>query len=125
MNVAFFDLGSNSVRLGIINLKPDGSSESICRMKRMVRLGEGAFSGSGLQQTPMRRTINAVRELAAICIEHQTAAYTAIATAAVREAPNGQDFVKLIREKTGIFFQSISGLREAELICKGFDSPRR
>ena len=44
--VAFLDLGTNSMRLLVVRVEPDGSYAILTQQKEAVRLGEGAFAAA-------------------------------------------------------------------------------
>lgn len=67
----------------------------------------------------MARTIAVLRGLAEMCAVYETTEIIAIATAAVRDAVNGPEFIRRVQEKTGIDFTVVSGREEARLIYLG------
>lgn len=117
--VAIMDLGSNSLRMMIVRIGENRVTSVLNQVKQMVRLGEGAFEERRLQVEPMRRTIAALRGFAGMCRSYGVDEVVALATAAVRDAANGQEFMDEIRRETGIDFTVISGREEARLICRG------
>lgn len=117
--IAFVDLGSNSVRLMIVRINPNRTHTVLTRYKQMVRLGEGAFAAKRLTPKAVRRTMSALRNIAEICAGYETEEVVALATAAVRGADNGLDFVEDAAKQTGIGFEIVSGLEEARLIHLG------
>ncbi|WP_295636786.1 Ppx/GppA phosphatase family protein [uncultured Mailhella sp.] len=117
--VAIMDLGSNSLRMMIVRIGENRVTSVLNQVKQMVRLGEGAFEEHRLQPEPMRRTIAALRGFAGMCRSYGVDEVVALATAAVRDAENGQEFMDEIRRETGIDFTVISGREEARLICRG------
>lgn len=88
----------------------------------MVRLGEGGFTHNRLQEETMARTIAVLRGLAEMCAVYETTEIIATATAAVRDAVNGPEFIRRVQEKTGIDFTVVSGREEARLIYLGVSS---
>lgn len=70
----------------------------------------------------MARTIAVLRGLAEMCAVYETTEIIAIATAAVRDAVNGPEFIRRVQEKTGIDFTVVSGREEARLIYLGVSS---
>lgn len=121
-NIGIIDLGSNSVRLLLVRIHPDGSATILNQVKHMVRLGEGGFLRNRLQEETMTRTIAVLRGLAEMCAVYNTSETIAIATAAVRDAVNGQEFIHRVQEKTGLSFTVVSGREEARLIYLGVSS---
>ena len=63
-----------------------------------------------------------LRGLAEMCAVYETTEIIAIATAAVRDAVNGPEFIRRVQEKTGIDFTVVSGREEARLIYLGVSS---
>lgn len=117
--VGVIDLGSNSVRMNIVQIYPDGSTELLAQEREMVQLGQGAFLDNELKQDAMRRTAEVLTMFAEICKVYKVDEYLAVATSAVRDAKNGREFLSDLTDKTGISFYSISGVEEARLIYKG------
>lgn len=107
------DLGSNSVRLNIVQVYDNGAYNLLDQAKVMVRLSENLHGDNQLKQEPMDRTIHAVRLFQKLLSAYEVKRVIAVATAAVRMAENGQAFLNEVLEKTGIEFQIISGHQEA------------
>ena len=117
--VGLIDLGSNSIRLLVFRINPNKSYTVLTRHKQMIRLGEGAFSSSKLSASAMARAVDAIRNIAEICRGYGVSDIEAYATAAVRDAENGAEFVGRAEAETGIRFSVISGMEEARLIHLG------
>ncbi len=117
--VGFIDLGSNSLRLLVARVMPQGVVRVLNEAKHMVRLGEGAVVNRGLRPEAMARTLECLRAFASMCRGYGVSEYVAVATAAVRDASNGEDFLAHVREVTGIDMMVISGKEEARLIWRG------
>lgn len=120
--IALIDLGSNSLRLMLAHIQPDGSWAILNQVKQMVRLGEGAFQHGRLREESMARTLAVLKGMASMCEAYGVSETIAVATAAVRDAANGEAFLARVREKTGIAFTAISGQEEARLIYLGVSS---
>lgn len=120
--VGIIDLGSNSVRLLLVRIFSDGSVAVLNQVKHMVRLGEGGFLHNRLQEETMSRTIAVLRGFADMCTVYGASEIVAIATAAVRDAENGPEFIRRVQEKTGILLTPVSGREEARLIYLGVSS---
>ncbi len=118
-NIAVIDLGSNSVRMIIVRILENGGTSLLNQVKHMVQLGQGAFVTNCLQKDAMQRTLNVLLSFSQACKSYNVSEVLAIATAAVRDAENGQAFLEEVYEKTGIEFTCISGEEEARLIYKG------
>ena len=117
--IGLVDLGSNSVRLLVFRINPNKSYTVLTRHKQMIRLGEGAFSSKRLSEAAIARALEAIGNIAEICRGYEVSDIKAYATAAVRDAANGAEFVELAKAETGIQFSVISGLEEARLIHLG------
>ncbi len=120
--IAFIDLGSNSLRLLVARINIQGVVKVLNEAKQMVRLGEGAFIHHHLQPEAMERTLETLRSFADMCQGYGVEEYIAVATAATRDAVNGEEFLAEIRRETGIDFTVISGKEEARLIWRGVAS---
>lgn len=120
--IGIIDLGSNSARLLLVRVLPSGATIVVNRVKHMVRLGEHSFQKHLLQENAMQRTLLVLRAFAAMCATYGAQDVLAIATSAVRDAENGREFIRRVREKTGLDFNIISGKEEARLIYLGVSS---
>jgi exopolyphosphatase/guanosine-5'-triphosphate,3'-diphosphate pyrophosphatase len=110
---ASIDIGSNSVKLLIAERHVNGSFTPISETVYLSRLGEG-FHACRLSEPAMRRTLDAVREFARLCMDFNVQGIAAIGTSALRGAANQQDFVYRAAE-AGIPIEPISGEEEARL----------
>ena len=90
--VAVIDIGSNSVRMVVAQVLPDGRIDVLERMRRPVRLGQDTF----LRQRLSQRTINAataiLRDYRRVLDSYHVSQVRAVATSAVREAANADAF---------------------------------
>ncbi|MBL7661226.1 Ppx/GppA family phosphatase [bacterium] len=124
MRIGIIDLGTNSVRLDIheIREKNPRAKPHCIRLHRdrlMVRLGQGLFEGGNLQPQAIKRTILALKSFRSRLQAFRVDVLHAFATSAVREAKNRNTFLRLVREQTGIEFRILSGEDEAILIAQG------
>ncbi len=120
--IGIIDLGSNSARLLLVQVAPDGAYSVINRVKHMVRLGENAFETKMLQESAMQRTLIVLHSFMEMCQKYEVSEIFPMATAAMRDANNAIDFLHKVREETGLELQIISGHEEARLICLGVSS---
>ena len=114
MVIAAIDIGTNSTHMVVARITPSGF-EVITREKSQTRLGEGGGDMKELSATAMDRGINALRHMKKIADVH-SAHIVAVATSAVREADNADEFVARAHNEAGINIDIISGLEEARLI---------
>ncbi len=118
MRIAALDIGSNSFHLMVAHVNPGGRIEVLDRAKEMVRLGETLRSGM-ITPEIFGRGLEALRALKRIADRHQPDALVAVATSAVREAQNGGEFARAVRDELGIDMRVIRGQEEAHLIYLG------
>ena len=118
-NLAAIDIGTNSFHLVIAEVNTEtGRFRILGKEKEVVRLGAGSTDMKYLSESAMDRGI-AVLKRYRIVADAFHADVRAIATSAVREAINKQDFVQRAKIETGIRMEIVSGLEEARLIYLG------
>jgi exopolyphosphatase / guanosine-5'-triphosphate,3'-diphosphate pyrophosphatase len=118
-NLAAIDIGTNSLHLIVAEIDPNtGRFRTIFRQKDLVRLGLGSTDMKYLSEAAMDRALLALRQYKKIA-DASNAQIRAIATSAVREALNKDEFVRRVRTETGIRVEIASGIEEARLIHLG------
>jgi len=118
-NFAAADLGTNSFHLIIVRLDPqDGTYRILDREKEVVRLGSGVNDLKYLSAQAMNRALATAKRFKGIADAHN-APLRAIATSAIREAVNQDEFIRRARAEAGIAVEVISGFEEARLIYLG------
>jgi len=121
-NVAFIDLGTNSMRLLVARVEPDGSFGVLTQQKETVRLGEGEFATDELQPEAIERTVLVGRRFAEMARSFGAEHIVAVATSATREAGNRRVLTDRLRDEGGLDVRVISGREEARLIYLGVAS---
>src|SRR5689334_3447406 len=116
MRLAAIDIGTNSVHMIVVQVRPDLSFEVIDREKDMVRLGAGGLDGRRLTDAAVSAALIALAKFRRIAQSHQVDEILAAATSATREAENAGEFLAAIQSRTGIRARVISGIEEARLI---------
>jgi exopolyphosphatase / guanosine-5'-triphosphate,3'-diphosphate pyrophosphatase len=116
MRIAAIDIGTNSIHMIVVQVRPDLSFEVIDREKDMVRLGAGGLDGRSLTQTAMSSALQTLSKFKRLAESHKVDEIVASATSATREAENGGDFIAEVDRQTGIRIRVISGTEEARLI---------
>ncbi len=112
------DIGSNSVRLVI--LADDGRSpEQILNEKVVCALGRGLAKSRLLNGEGMARTLETLKRFRVLAEHYDVARLDAFATAAVRDADNGDDFLAEASSALGTEICKVSGLEEACLAAEG------
>jgi exopolyphosphatase/guanosine-5'-triphosphate,3'-diphosphate pyrophosphatase len=116
IRLAAIDIGTNSVHMIVVRIRPDMSFEVIDREKEMVRLGAGGLDGKKLTPEAMHAALQVLSKFHRLAESHGVEEIVAVATSAVREAENGGEFLQTVAQQTGIRARVISGAEEARLI---------
>ncbi|HKR03944.1 MAG TPA: exopolyphosphatase [Bacteroidia bacterium] len=119
MRIAVIDCGTNTFHLLIVETKADGEFTVLLKENIPVKLGEAGITNKIISEIPFQRGINTLKNFAEIILKNKPGKVYAYATAAIRNAVNGNDFIKSASEKAGIELQLINGQKEAELIYLG------
>jgi exopolyphosphatase/guanosine-5'-triphosphate,3'-diphosphate pyrophosphatase len=119
MKIAAIDIGTNSVHLLIASVGADGRVEVVEKAREQVELGAGGLEANRLTEAAIDRGVAALTSFKAACDGHEVEDIFATATSAVREAENGVDFCKRVKETTNIHVRVITGAEEARLIHLG------
>jgi exopolyphosphatase/guanosine-5'-triphosphate,3'-diphosphate pyrophosphatase len=116
MRIAAIDIGTNSLHMIVVRVRPDLSFEIIDREKEMVRLGAGGLDGRALTPEVMHAALQVLSKFRRLAESHRVDRIIAVATSAVREAENGGEFLHAVTQQTGIRARVIAGTEEARLI---------
>ena len=112
MRVGVVDVGTNSVRL----LVADGNAGTVTDVERdliITRLGEGVDRHRRLGSEPLQRTVDAIAGYVERARTYDAEIVRIIATSAVRDAANREDFMEAVRRATGLEPTVLSGEQEA------------
>lgn len=112
------DLGTNTFHLLIAEGTADNYKE-VVHEHDSVKLGEGGINKGIIQPVAYERGINTMQKFRDNIEEHGVKDVKAIATSALRNASNGQQFIADVAARTGIQIELIDGDQEAEYIYKG------
>ncbi len=116
--VGALDIGSNTVRM-LVARPAAGRLETLLDLGVYASLGQGVDRTGELQEENQKRALEAIADFVKKAREAGAGEIVAVATSAMRDAKNGQEFVDRIKEVTGIEPHIISGDREAELTFIG------
>lgn len=116
--VAAIDVGTNSFHLVVARVDETGRFEVIEREREMVRLGSGSGDLKLLEPEAIDRGIEALGRLGRVA-KASGARLRAVATSAVREADNADEFLHRARDEAGVEVDVVSGIEEARLIHLG------
>jgi len=120
--IGFIDLGTNSVRLLVVRLNPNGSYAILTQQKEVIRLGEGGYIENCLTAQAIERATTTITRLIDLARSRGTEEFVAVATSAAREASNGEELCTQIEDLSGVRINIISGKEEARLIWLGVSS---
>jgi exopolyphosphatase/guanosine-5'-triphosphate,3'-diphosphate pyrophosphatase len=121
MRLGALDAGSNTVHLLVADATPEGLVE-VGHHVEMPELGAGVARSGRIGVTRGRRAIAAMLRMAGIAEQLECQELVVGATAAVRKAEDGQEFLERAAEALGRPVRLISGAREAELSFAGVAS---
>jgi len=119
--IAAVDIGTNSIHMIVAELRKR-SYRVVDKEKEMVQLGLGSLDGAPLNDDSIDRAIDALKRMAAVARGWEVQEIIAVATSAVREAPNRREFIRRVREEAGIPVRVISGEEEADFIYRAVRS---
>ncbi|MDE3226132.1 MAG: Ppx/GppA family phosphatase [Nitrospirota bacterium] len=122
MVLAGIDIGTLTCRLLIATWQAGQPLGEVYSERRVLRLGEGLDRRRTLSPAAMERVRDTLREWKRMVETHQASAVAVVATSAVREAANGDEFVDLISRETGFAVEVISGEEEARRTLLGIRS---
>jgi exopolyphosphatase/guanosine-5'-triphosphate,3'-diphosphate pyrophosphatase len=119
MRVAAIDVGTNSIHLLAADIAADGRVTPVDSQRVQVMLGSGGLGHHRIAPDAFERGVDALRTLRAAIDSLGVEEIHASATSAVREAENGPDFCRAVKDATGIHLRVVSGADEARLIWLG------
>ncbi len=117
MTIAALDIGSNSIHLVVVQTDHEKPFRVIASAKEAVRLGRSAARDERLSAAAMERAIECLRRFRRMAQSHGAKQLIAVATSAVREAANRDEFIARAAEEAGVHIETLSGIEEARLIA--------
>lgn len=115
---AAVDLGTNNCRL-LIAARTRDSFVVVDSHSQIARLGEGLASTGRLSDASIDRAMDALTKISKKLRAKRVGHVRCIATEACRRAENGPDFIRRVREETGLTFKIIKPKEEAQLALIG------
>lgn len=119
LRYAAIDIGSNAVRLLIADITQSESGYGFKKntlVRVPLRLGDDAFLDHQISAKKIDDLIKTMSAFKNLMDVYHVSKYLACATSAMREAANGDEIIKIIKEKTDIDLEIIEGQREANII---------
>jgi exopolyphosphatase/guanosine-5'-triphosphate,3'-diphosphate pyrophosphatase len=119
--IAAIDIGSNAIRLVIGDLDLHGEVHITKKFREPVRLGHDVFSTGILSKKTIALAVESFSRFRRIIEQSNVTHMRAIATSALREAKNRDEFIQAVKDQTGIKIICIDGAEEARLIGRAID----
>ena len=120
--LAGIDIGTLTCRLLIADLPADNRLNELCSERRILRLGEGVDQSKRLKHEAVDRVIHCLKDWRATIESYRVHAHVAVATSAVRDAANKQEFLNRVRSEAGFEVEILSGDEEARRTMLGIHS---
>lgn len=124
MRTAVVDIGSNTTRLYIAAVEDGRITEELERRTKVTRLGAGVDQDGRLSEDAMERVFATLDTYRALIDEHDVERSLAVLTSATRDAANGQEFARVVRDRYGLEPHVLKGEEEARLSFLGATSDR-
>lgn len=115
--IAAIDIGTNSIHMIVVESHRHGY-RVIDKEKEMVQLGRDSLEGRPLTDGAIDRGVAALKKMAEIAQRWNANEIVAVATSAIREAPNRRRFITRVQKDAGIKVRVISGEEEADYIYR-------
>ena len=122
MKVSVIDLGYNSLKLVNYEVRRNKTFVAYGQHSALAKVGEGLDQTGFLGDKPIRRTLKALKQFRAIVDLEQSSHVLPVATSAVREAGNREEFLKQAYQETGFKFKVLSEKEEAVYAFEGAKS---
>lgn len=119
---AAIDIGSNSVRMQAGEVLPGGGTRILASEREVTRLGASVFSTGNISPEAMKFVCQTLTRMAESYRKLDVVGVRAVATSAVRDAANQQEFIERASEAVGAPVETISGQEESRLIHLGVES---
>ncbi len=119
MIFAAIDIGSNATRLLVANVYMKNKKitvEKSTMVRVPTRLGKDVYSKHKISEKRQKMLMKTLEAYKLIIEVYNPVALDVCATAAMREATNGKEVMKKIKQKVGLDIRIISGKEEADII---------
>ncbi len=120
MKLAAIDIGSNAARLLITEVTTDDKNKpsfnKISLIRVPLRLGFDVFETGKISEGKIDLLLNTMKGFSGLINAFQVISYKACATSAMRDAANAEDIISMVKNKTGIEIEVITGSQEASFV---------
>ncbi|MGH7651568.1 MAG: HD domain-containing protein [Gemmatimonadaceae bacterium] len=115
IRISAIDIGSNSIRQTIADVSANGAIRVVDEMKAAPRLGAGLYETGALNEIAIQNALITLSRMATLGTQLGVKRTEVVATSAVRDAKNGEDFLQRVRAETGLRVRVLRGEDEARL----------
>ena len=116
MRLAAIDIGSNSIKVVVVEAAASDSLDVLASGREIVRLGQETLVNKHISAAAMQRAVDCLRRFRSLAEAHDVAQIVVTATAFLREADNSAEFIRAVEAETGLRVEVLSGIEEARLI---------
>ncbi|HUZ61375.1 MAG TPA: hypothetical protein VMU83_21550 [Hanamia sp.] len=120
MKLAAIDIGSNAARLLITEVTEDENNKAtftkLSLVRVPIRLGFDVFDTGKISDRRINLLLHTMKGFLNLTNAFEVKAMKTCATSAMRDASNSKEIISLVKEKTGIDIEVISGSQEASLV---------
>ncbi|GAB6182226.1 Ppx/GppA phosphatase family protein [Desulfotomaculum defluvii] len=118
-NIGIIDLGTNSIRLILMKIDNSCSYKLLDEIKETPRIGENMGPERIIKGPAMEKAIQTIRLFQRFCRANQVDSIYGVATAAIRNAVNGNEVLETIMRETGVSFRILSEQEETHYVYLG------
>jgi exopolyphosphatase/guanosine-5'-triphosphate,3'-diphosphate pyrophosphatase len=115
MKIGALDVGTNTVLMLVAETRPGGGASRVNELARITRLGQGVDQAHRLDPAAALRTLDTIAEFVEQARATGAEKIVAAGTATLRDAADGEAFIRRVRERTGVELEIVSGETEAWL----------
>lgn len=115
MRVSVLDLGSNSFRLLVADVEPNGAIRPLLRERELLHLGGDVAASGTISPVAAERAVAAVQHLTDLALRTGADRSIVVATSAIRDAANRAEVVDRLTTAAGSPVRVLSGEEEARL----------
>lgn len=116
MRFAAIDIGSNSLKIVVVEAAATDSFKVLASDREIVRLGQETLINKHISNGATQRAVDCLKRFRSLAEQHGAEQIVATATAFLREADNATEFVGVIERETNLRVEVIAGIEEARLI---------
>ncbi len=116
---ASIDIGSNTIRLLVMETDASGNFKELASQRVICRLGEGIHTEGRLLPHRIDLAVQTLKDFQEQCAPFGNIPVHIVATSAVREAQNKNEFVDRVKEELGWTVDVIPWEEEARLTLEG------